>query len=159
MSGKPPAHGVFLFEHLGRGRYLLYTDEVPGYVGGNLLEYLRYGVDNFIRATITQDDVTNADILLKRPAIVSGRVLDASGNPVAHARVSLLSGNSGFPRNSNWEPLPEALIQYSMSDQNGNFQAECLVNSDRILARATHPERGTGNSEKPFTEKWRCTFN
>lgn len=59
-------------------------------------------------------------LIASNPGLVSGRVLDAAGNPVAGARVS-------FSRHSPHRPERELWSHYTLTPSDGEFDAEALA--------------------------------
>jgi len=98
------AEGRFRFEGMAAGDYRIEAMR-RGYSSASALSVRPGKTDGSFRL-VAGHDVTGAVIALEPEAIVTGRVVDANGDPVAGARVSpvLAIGSVAHPPTVNWTP-------------------------------------------------------
>ncbi len=143
-EGSPPAatsldDGTFHFDAVTPGTYILWVTQ-PSYVS-----------NAGVRQSLTVQEgeaLSNVSVQLQPLGAISGRVLDETGNPVARARVQLLST---FNLRGRTEPRR---VRSSTTDANGKYLFEKVAPGRYYLCadppgRAKPAARGRGDAPNP----------
>ncbi len=141
-NGSPPAastsleDGTFHFDSVTPGTYILWVTH-PNYVSNA-------GVSQSVTVQNGQS-VLNIAVQLQPLGAISGRVLDDTGNPVARAKVDLLT-----TFNFRGKPEPRR-VKTSISDGNGKYLFE-KVAPGRYYISADPPSHAKAASNAPASE-------
>lgn len=144
-------NGHFEFDHLWNGRYVVFVEQMEGYMSGNLIGSSWANADTLKQVVISQE-VNRADQLefaLKRCWIIQGRVYDPFGRPAANIVVKpMYTTRSRFSDFGN-------LMNVERTDNNGDYEVKGPVDIPHsevvpgYFVMAFHPVYGEAVSHGP----------